>query len=374
MNTLRKYQNMKKAISKTLKYLVYTLISTVIILVIFNVLFTFFIHKKIGNAVSKSGRWPAGAYVYDEKIGFDFAPNISGKINDGSFHVKSHELGFRIGENEDNVSYRPGGVLSLGCSVTYGDEVNSEQTFTQIIADGFNIPAYNYGISSFSYIHALLKARKLEQQGILDKLKPKYVILGCWSGLPNRSRSPFPPMASRSIPLPAAYIDREGGELAIQYPLNLRLAFDLIEIYREQGPGLSLKKFIKIYFATPRFVYLYLKNNRLAEKIRDHSFKNDVTNKELYDFYFSGIEDVFSKYNSQIIVLYMPMTRNERIDSGILEALANHKEIIFVDGTRAIQKHNVAPGDYVGRHPQPSAHMAYAVETQKRIKLKEQTK
>ena len=110
-------------------------------------------------------------------------------------YLSSKKLKYRIGEQEDAVSYQPGGIMSLGCSFIYGDEVNADDTFTQLIADSLELPAYNYGVCSFSYTHALLKAQKLKNEGVLDKLQPKYVILGCWKGFPEQSGSPFPPAA-----------------------------------------------------------------------------------------------------------------------------------------------------------------------------------
>jgi hypothetical protein len=353
---------MKYLNSKKLNYLVYIVSVTILILAVFDTFITIRIHKQLARVASKQGRWPVGAYIYDRSIGFDFAPNISGPINNDRFYVKSHQLGYRIGESEDPVSYQPGGLLSLGCSFTYGDQVESGETFTQLAADSLNIPAYNYGICSFSYIHALLKAQKLKDQGVLDKLKPKYVVLGCWSGLPDRSRSPFPPLASKSIPLPAAYLAKDGNDLKIHYPMKTESVFNMVELYRKEGTGLSFKKFIRIFFAVPRYIYLYVKNNSLAKKLKSGSFKNDVSDYEVYDFYFSGIESVFSGYGTRIIVLFMPNANNEPPDKALKKAIADHPGILLADGLQAIQKYGCSSRDYVGIHPKPAAHKAYAEE------------
>jgi len=334
----------------------------VLILAAFNTYITFQIHKQLKQVVSKPGKWPVGAYIYDEAIGFDFASNISGKINNGSFYVKRHQLGYRIGEHEDAVSFQPGGILSLGCSFTYGDEVGSHHTFTQVAADSLNIPAYNYGICSFSYIHAILKAKELKDEGVLDKLQPKYVVLGCWNGLPDRSRSPFPPLASKTIPLPAAYITRDGGDLKIQYPLKIQHIFEMVELYREEGTAMSFKKFMKIFTAVPRYIYLYVKNNSLAKKWRGRTLQNDVSDYEVYDFYFSEVESLFSDYESRIIVLYMPNKHAEQPDNALIKAITSHPGIIFVNGLQAIKKYGVPERDYQGKHPQPAAHEAYGRE------------
>jgi hypothetical protein len=348
--------------SNRLKYLVYMFSIILLILAAFNTYFTIQIHNKLVKAGSKPGRWPVGAYIYDEAIGFDFAPNISGPIDDGRFYVKSHQLGYRISENDDAESYQSGGVLSLGCSFTYGDEVESGQTFTQQVADSLGIPAYNYGICSFSYIHALLKAKEMKENGILEKLQPKYVILGCWSGLLDRSRSPFPPLSSKSLALPAAYLSKDGNAPEIKYPLNTKSIFSMVESYRKEGTALTFKRFFKIFTSVPRYTYIYLKNNRLTQKVKNRTFPSEVTDYEVYNFYFSGIEKVFSGNDTRIIVLFMPNKENEEPDGALKKALAGHPRILFVNGQDAIKKYQVPVEDYKAKHPQPMTHQAYARE------------
>ena len=360
---------MKTLNKKKLYYWIYMVSVIVLIFAVFDTIISFQIHKQLGRLVENAGRWPVGAYVYEPKIGFDFAPGISGPIDDNSFYVKSHRLGYRIAKSEDASSCQSGGVLSLGCSLTYGDEVNAEQTFTQLIADSLHIPAYNFGVCSFSYIHALVKAQKLKDEGVLDKLRPKYVILGCWKGLPDRSRTPFPPIASKNIPLTAAYLDRDGKDLKIHYPLSSRHFFELATLYRREGPEISLKKFIRIFTAVPRFAYVYLKNNQLLKKMKGlHAKDNSVSDYDIYNFYFSGIEKIFLPFHSKIIVLYMPVSVKDHPDEALTKALSNHQNIVFVNGSQAIKKYHIPKADYKGKHPQPATHMAYARETIRLLK------
>ena len=334
----------------------------VLIFVAFNTYVTFRIHSELAKLAQSPMRWPVGAYIYNQHIGFDFAADISGPIQDNSFYVKSHHLGFRIGENQAGDSFEAGGILSLGCSLTYGDEVESEQTFTQIFADSLGIPAYNYGVCSFSYAHALVKVQNLQDEGVLNKLKPQYVVLGCWKGLPDRTRTPFPRIASKSVPLTAAYLGKDGNEIEIEYPLSSRHAFELITMYRKDGPDLSLQKFMKIFFAIPRFVYIYLINSRLSQKVKQINPNSRLTDYEIYDFYFTNIERIFSSYHSKIIVLFMPISPHDVVGDGLKKALAAHPNVIFVDGKEAIKKYRVPLKDYKGKHPQPTAHKAYALQ------------
>jgi hypothetical protein len=353
---------MKYLNSKSLKYLVYLVIVTFVILVAFNTILTLKIHKQLARIGSKHGRWPVGAYIYDPNIGFDFAAGISGPIGNGTFYVKSHQMGYRIGKDTDQVSWQPGGLLSLGCSFTYGDEVEADQTFTELAAEGLNIPAYNYGICSFSYTHAILKAQKLKDQGILSQLQPKYVVLGCWSGLPDRSKSPFPPLASGNIPLPAAYLTKDGNAVKVQYPMNIQGLFDLIESYRHDGTSLTFKRFAKIFFSAPKYFFLYMKNQSVAGKLKAGTFNKSLSEYEVYDFYFSAIERIFKEYNSKIIVLFMPNKPEEGPDTALKQAMAKHPDIIFANGLRGLHRNGVSILDYVGIHPAPAAHQAYSQE------------
>lgn len=350
---------------RRINYALYVIIVSIVILIGFNIYFTFRIHHQIVKLVSEPGRWPAGAYQYNPLIGFDFAPNVSDYIGDGSFYVKSHNLGYRIGQKENVTQFQSGGILALGCSFTYGDEVECEQTFTQLIADSLGIDAYNYGVSSFSYIHALLKAKNLKEQSVLDKLQPRFVILGCWEGLLERSRNPIPPLA-RSIPLEAAHIVKGKNGPEICPPANFKQAYEIINIYRNEGKKMSFRKFVKIFFVAPQYINLFLTNGKKSKK-SDKDAGHDVTDYEIYDLYFSAIEKTFSSYGSQIIVLYMPNLSFDMPDQALIDVLANHPEIILVEGQIAVDRFNVSSSEYQRKHPQPEAHRAYAWETIKLI-------
>ncbi len=351
---------MKPGARKKFFYWIYMLSVIVFLLVVFNAILSYQIHRQLGRMLTKTVRWPVGTYIFDPGIGFDFACNVSGPISDSSFYVKTHRLGYRIAEQENPDTYQPGGVLSLGCSLTFGDEINAGQTFTQFIADSLNLPAYNYGVCSFSYIHALLKAQKLKSDGILEKLQPKYVILGCWKGLLSRSRTPIPPYRSKKLPLTVAYLDKHGETLVVRPHTNARSIFELAELYRKEGPGFSFEKYAKIFMAVPRFLYIYLKNHSLYKNMSKYYLEPKVTAYEVYDYYFTGIEKLFPDPQTRIIVLYMPVSTQDKPDEALLKVLAEKPRLVLVDGAQAVQDYGVDKKYYQGRHPQPQAHLAYA--------------
>jgi hypothetical protein len=349
---------------KRLHYFLYVLAVAIVILIGFSIYFTFQLHNRLAEMVSEPGRWPQDAYIYDAEIGFDFAPGVSDHIRGGGFYVKSHSLGFRIGQHENLKEYEPGGVISLGCSFTYGDEVEAEQTFTQLIADSLGLDAYNYGISSFSYTHAMLKARKMKDDGTLAKLKPKIVVLGCWRGLLDRTRSQVPPIAG-NIPLVAAHLAKDENGVYIHPPEDYEKAFELIREYRKEGTSMSAGRFFRLFAMVPRFIGRLFRTAPPAVKGHAANDAPGISDYEVYDFYFTGIEDVFSEYGSTIVVLYMPYMGFDLPDQALVDALKAHPDILLVDGYKAINDREVPPAQYEKRHPRPEAHRAYALEALK---------
>jgi hypothetical protein len=144
--------------------------------------------------------------------------------------------------------------------------------------------------------------------------------------------------------------------------MKLQHVFDMVDLYREEGTSLNVRKLSKLFFAAPRYVYLYIRNNRLTQEIKMRNLQEEVSDFQVYDFYFSGIEDVFSSYGSRIIVLFMPNSFDEQPSRALKEAVARHPGITLADGLQAIHAHGVSGNDYVRKHPQPAAHRAYAME------------
>ena len=121
--------------------------SVALILIIINSYYVFINHK----LMKKGRRWPAGSYRYNRTIGYEMTPNFSSRMLNRTFYTKTHNLGYRIPEFSDSHKYNRGGILSVGCSFTYGDMVAGEETFTYLAAQQMNLPSYNFGVCSYSY-------------------------------------------------------------------------------------------------------------------------------------------------------------------------------------------------------------------------------
>ena len=308
-------------------------------------------------------RWPIGSYRYHETIGYEQTPAFSGKLLNNSFYYKTHELGYRIPEFADNRSYESGGVISLGCSFTFGDGVEAEETFSFLFADRLNKQAYNYGVCSYSYTSSLLQLEDLHKKGTLEKLKPSIVILGAGGWMIERSLSPFYPTGG--LQFAYAYIGNKDGQLTILQPKKIysrKHLYDLVEGYFDgdtrQVP-LTFNRYLRLLSVLPRI----LKSD--FDKIR---FKpDDISSRRLYDFVIKRIITLLGEYSPKLMILWMPHD-GRKMDTGLVESVNGFGDVLLVDGLKALEKKSIDPDLYYYRHPNRAIHAIYAEQLFRKLK------
>lgn len=302
-----------------------------------------------------SSMWPIGSYRYHETIGFKLAPSFSGVVGNNAFFLKTHHLGYRIPKFVDSESFDPGGILSVGCSFTFGAFVEAEETFSYITAKHFNLPSYNYGVCSYSYVSVILQLEDLHKRGILEKLKPSIVILGAGNWLIERSLKPFYPTAD--LQFGYAFIGKKDNRLQVMQPNDFYSTKHLYKLVDSYFNGTGRK--VKLTFG--RYLRLISISLRVSKANLDH--KNfiipEVSSRELYDFVIGKITGILGKYNTKIVILWMPYLEEE-IDTGLTESVREFKDVLLVDGLKELKKFNVAREYYYKRHPSVEAYSAYA--------------
>jgi hypothetical protein len=307
-------------------------------------------------------RWPLGVYEYDPVLGYRLSPGFSARLLDGSFHVSTHELGYRVPESADRVLAPPGGVMSLGCSFTFGDEVEAEQTFTYLVAERLGLPAYNYGVCAYSYPTMILQLRRLQESGVLDRLRPRVLVLGVGDWLIARSFSPFMPSDDLQYAYP--YFSVRDDEVVIVQPpepFSLAHLFKLQRAYFPEGRRdvpLTLRRFLLLAREVPRVLYANLLGNRQRARLKQGP---PVPSEVLYGLILREVEKVSFPAGMHLVVLWMSTLPNEDMDPGLRAAAAHHPGVDLVDGGEALRRDRVAADQYCcGHHPGPQAHQAYA--------------
>jgi hypothetical protein len=308
------------------------------------------------------GRWPLGAYEYDSVLGYRLSPGFSGRLLDDTFHVSTHELGYRVPVFADRVLLAPGGVMSLGCSFTYGDDVEAEQTFSYVVGERLGLPAYNYGVCAYSYATMILQLRRLQESGVLDRLRPGVLVLAVGDWLIARSFSPFMPSDDLQYAYP--YFSVRDGEVEITQPprvFSLAHLFELQRAYFPEGRRdvpLTPARFLLLAREIPRVLYANLLGNRQRGRLKGGP---PVPSEVLYDFVLREVETVSIPAGMRLVVLWMPTLPEQIVDPALRVAVARHPGVDLVDGGEALRHDGVAADQYCcGHHPGPLAHQAYA--------------
>jgi hypothetical protein len=317
-----------------------------------------------------TGRWPIDAFRYAPGPGFELTPGLATRLLDGSYFVHVHRLGFRIPERADANEVASGGVLSLGCSFTFGDEVEAEDTFAQRTATGLGLPAYNFGVPAYSLASIIRQLKGLRERRVLEKLAPRFVILGVGDWLLERSLNPFVP--SEDMQYAYAYVgesgvgSRESGvspRLAVLDPpawASIERRFEFRARYfpeAKRDVPLTAARAWLLANELPRVLRANFAGGRLRRTLNE---KLPFPSARLYEFVLGEVEKNVDE-GATLVVLALSVNPARPIDPGLVAAVRRHPRFLLVDGARALRDANVPPEAYCcGRHPQPAAHEAYA--------------
>ncbi len=363
-DTLSKKWSVRKRISYTLLLFIAPFLLALIALGIDEI-------QKL-HSILTSSHWPVGAHIADPLLGFKPNPGFSGRMLDGGFSIHHHQLGYRIPHSSSATEIKPGGILAIGCSFTYGDTVEAEQTFSYQLGKKLQLPVYNYGVCSYSYATMLLLLKKLEEEGTLAKLQPRYLVLGMGRWLELRSMHPFYPAPPPRFTYP--YFKLEGKTLTVApaFPgLEAKKIFDLDIHYFENGKRETDWTLPRLWLLT-QFVPIAW-HARLSKIEFDQRWNHpDFLPPKilLYQKLVDDVEQFTLHHSLKTILLWMPGNENELPSPELPQALAEKKSLHLIDGNRAIQQFKILPAEYAGgRHPSSLAHETYATYIAKQLYL-----
>jgi hypothetical protein len=289
--------------------------------------------------------WPHGAYVPDPELGFRPARDFSGKMLDSSFHVRTDALGSRIPTDGRPNALESNGVLAVGCSFTYGYDVEAEQAFPYVIGTLLGVPSYNFGVCAYSYASAVLLTKQLERDGTLGKLAPQFLVLGAGSWLEDRSRSPFYPTAS--LPFTYSYLRAQDDKAVVaSAPSFIAAPHALAAI--DSGTGYAM--------LVPRVWFARLYGRTLPNPGSQSTLRDEA----IYEFVVSELAAIAGAHHARLAILWMPHHEVEAVNPKLVQVLSQHPDVTLVDGNDALSEQHVPAKEFADRHPSPVAHRAYA--------------
>jgi len=253
-------------------------------------------------------------------------------------------------------------IVALGNSFTEGMGVSIDKTWPSILTENGYL-SYNLGVQGYAPIQL---EGSLKKYGL--KLKPKYVIIGYYSGTYSRETafSHHNDKISKEKKFTGgiqSIIDAEKrGEVKLQAKYFASALF-----LSTTGIRYKIRMFIKNY----------LSNFTVSKEFKSYEF-------EIHDIYKTNmIEDILSKsdswentltafmnikkmsddINAKVIILYftgrgetffekatgekMPETYFAKIESNILQEFAKENNIMFINPSERIREYvNTLPGDF----------------------------
>jgi hypothetical protein len=289
--------------------------------------------------------FPHGAYVPDAEVGFRPARDFSGTMLDKSFHVRTDTLGSRIPTDARPDVLEPNGLLAVGCSFTYGYQVEAEQAFPYVIGHLLEIPSYNFGVCAYSYATAVLLVKQLEREGTLAKLAPQFLVLGAGAWLEDRSRSPFYPTAS--LPFTYPYLKKDEDRAVVARAPSV---IDVRHALAAVGGGEGYDTLV------PRVWFARMYGRTLPDPGSQATLKDEA----IYEFVLGELGDVARRHNMRLAILWLPHHDVEAVNPRLTQVLSTHGDVILIDGNEAMRQQHVPAKEFADRHPSALAHGAYA--------------
>jgi hypothetical protein len=319
--------------------------------------------KKLHHELVHS-RWPLSAYRHHHAMGYELTPGVSVKLRDHSFTSRTHELGFRIPLAQDQHLVEAGGLLSIGCSFTYGDQVEAEQTFSYIAGGVLGLPSYNYGTPSYSYVSALLRLEALEQSGQLDQLQPSAIILGAGGWLFKRSTTPYYPTGE--LQYGYAYLAKENARVFIKQPpeqYSLKHRFEFSSRYFPNSVR-------DVEFTPERLALLEEIAPTIAKaQTLKMQWKTAVTQQDLYDFVAMRLHEVALARHIPAVILWLPYTtENTHPPRELVNAVKRYENVHLLEGNRVVA--NMTHKQKIQQfHPTKEAHRRYGEQIAGKLRV-----
>ncbi len=274
-----------------------------IIIIFISVLFLIIYNAKALSYYNESQSIKVRSFIKDDPIiGFTQKENLQLIQNsDFLFSIFTDELGARISSIRDVSSPKEVDILNIGCSYTWGDGINNEETYASLLEKSTKLKVYNIGLPSYSTVTSFLRFKEFVH------LKPKIIIYGYIEDHLERNIHPCAPTFS-PLCRPNAYIkwSKENKPL-IEKPMPIGNRYYK---YMEQAVSPHNFGLIDYYWAFKRDIYSALKQDwRGLNALADRDL-NENHRMEAFDLALNEIQKSTQEINAKLIVVAIPYPGN----------------------------------------------------------------
>ena len=273
------------------------------------------------------------------------------------FIIKLNKFPYRITVNEEFNDFTPGGILGMGCSFLFGEEINQEDTLLYKTSTMLGVPSYNFAVGSYSLCSMILRLKDLEQNGTFKLLKPKVILVGIGNWQFGRSINPFIPSDFETLQTTYQYLKKMNGKVSISNDYGL---FSIKYGYQLRDACLKNKNTLLYYFLcfanTPRFmlssiVYKFT----YANQYYLNKIYNSITAYEVYDYAIREFIKISKRENVKLVIIWLPHTSYSElttINPDFVEIMHKYKDdLYFCNVNNYFAKHGFPAEDIGRRHP-----------------------
>jgi len=319
--------------------------------------------------------WSGQAWRADPALGYAHVSGFRGRqylSPDVSQAIRIDERGFRIPEGGRPPGRTGPRILSLGGSFTFGVGVESEATYTDLVAEELGGTAYNAGVNGYGLSQMIVQSRQL-----LEPVKPDVVLASFASWIVHRAQDTYSSTRFAAVPVP--YVAGVGLPVRIELPAVEPKIFDLHFAERLDRPvgavGL-LDYLVRVAFP----LYLHDDANRLAFGVRRATGRAPEPLGDPVALVRAGYSEILANATAAGARLYVvDITSFYEAPDEYLAALRAIPGLRFVETRDALWSHveGTTPDDYLRRfghwvdgamvdlHPNAAAHRILAEETRK---------
>lgn len=197
-------------------------------------LYFLIISRPVYNATKRPHHYTSNLYDSDGKLGYKLKSNATGYFvwsYGDSVLIETDENGFRKTPYGKRIG---GGLLFLGDSFTFGEELAAAESFPFKIGMVMGRRVYNAAVSGYGYAQMIYQA-----QNLIDELDPEFIVVQLSPWLAERATSPYMPAPFFKVPV--IHLSEDGALIDpyFESPVFELSQDDLLNKYRRSEASFS---------------------------------------------------------------------------------------------------------------------------------------
>jgi len=336
------------------------------------------VHKTVTNpsrSVHGVSFFESDRYQYqaNPETAFEPRPGFTGisDLTEAKTYFTYDMLGARV-DNPGVETTIPVYLMTIGCSQSWGQGVNNNQTFTAVLAKRLKKPVANFSVPSYGGVGSLLRLR----QHI--NLKPKVIVYAFWEDHFNRnvdrcSKTTGSPVC---LEMPTVQFDVENYPY-LQFPSNAIRNLESTRMWFLEASGQTDKyrTYLTDFYWSAYSVWRSIEKE--YRQITGHPEElSDEKKIAAANFVLDQMKLTVDLVEARLVVVYIPLyfDNTMRRAPQDMKISAERKGITFIDMTNRLQAMRMTgvplaiPGD---GHMTTAVHLAVADEVMNELQRNE---